>query len=198
MEQRQYQALTPKQRLEFEIETLVERKIAYYRHADKFRRNPPSSLFLLVPPQPREFDLDSLMNFIEIRGNKGRNFLTLQGLENKTQVPDGPYIMLDVEDGRVELNPAPFVADAEADISERGRLSYTVWPGIVHAIVFPKIFENCDIMYLVGSRHRFTYENLSNVPFIRLYRDEPQLDSYEYVPNMFSGQCVPSCGSMIV
>ena len=179
-------SLTPRQRLEFEIEMLVVKELARYEHADPFRKNPPLGHFLLVPPQPKEWDLDYLMSIVEVKGKNGRNYLDPQYVHDEIVVPAGPYLMQDVEDGKKRLNTDPLIS--KANILQEGRSPYTIWRGVIHIGVFPEVLESHN-MDLVGSR---------GMPFLCLYNGEPRLESYRYIPYAFPGWGAPSCGSIIV
>lgn len=153
----QYRALqapvtlpTCKQLFDFMVETLVTKGLAKYDHADPFRNRLPAGLFLLVPPKPKEFDLNHLVSLIEVDNKKGRNYLNVGDLADDIKVPDGPYLMVDIEDGKARLNTKPSVS--KASILVAGRSPYTTWRGIVHAVVFPEVFQSHN-MDLVGSRY---------------------------------------------
>ena len=190
-----YQALRPRQLFDMEIERLTAKGLTRYEHADRFRNNLPPNLFLFIPPQSRELDLDNLMDLIEINGIRGRNFLAMQGLKDIIEIPKQSYFMLDLENHRIKGDCT--LLTVETDIIKRNRLPYTMWGGIIHAIVFPEILEDYDITYFIGSRHTFDYEGKSRVPFIRLHGNEPQLDSYQYLPCVSHRPCAPSCREII-
>lgn len=185
----QYRALqclpSPEQLFDFEIETLVAKGITRYEHADRFRKQKPRGLFLFTPPQPRELDLDNLVSLIEIKGKKGKNYLGSDYSEDKIEVP-GPYLMMDIKDGRERLNIDPWIS--KANILQEGRSPYTIWRGIIHAAVFPESLEDLN-MDLVDS---------PGMPYLCLYEGEPRLESYRYIPYAFPGWGAPSCGSVIV
>ncbi len=186
----QYEALrcspSPKQLLEFQIETLFAKGLARYEDADRFQRNPPSGLFLLIPPRPEESDLNDLVSLIELKGKKGRNYLDPRYVQDDIKIPDKPYLMLDVKDGKERLNIDPAVS--KIHIFQEGRSPYTIWRGIIHTVLFPEVLESHN-MDLVGS---------PDMPFLCLYCGEPRLDSYRYVPYEFPGWGAPSCGNIIV
>ncbi len=192
----QYRALqspvtlpTREQLFGFEVETLVAKGLAKYEQADPFRNRLPIGLFLLVPPKPKEFDLTHLVSLIEVDGKNGRNFLDAQQLTDEIEVPSGSYLMLDIEDGKARLNTKPSVS--KANIAAENRSPYTTWRGIVHAIVFPEVFQSHN-MDLCGSRYESKF-----VPNLCLYDGKPWLvASWDY--SAYPEWGAPSCGSVLV
>src|SRR5690606_21385674 len=88
---------------EYQRARLHEAGLAQLGEFDRFAdRLPASGLFLLVPEQPaptNELDLNGLMQLIEVEGRIGRNYLDAKRLEDEIAVPDGPVLLVDVEDG---------------------------------------------------------------------------------------------------
>lgn len=170
------------------IETLVLKGLAKYNLADPFRNNIPHGLFNLIPPRPAELELNRLVNLIEVDGKKGQNYLDPTFLTDTVAVPEGPYLLLDIEDGRKRLNTKPSVA--EVNIFAEGRSPFITWEGIVHAIVFPEVFARNN-MDLCGSRY-----GARDVPCLYLFDDEPWLSaSWRGYAHPRWG--APSCGSRV-
>lgn len=174
---------------DFVVETLVTKGLAKYEHADHFRNRLPAGLFLLVPPKPKEFDLAHLMSLIEVAGKKGRNFLDTKHLTDEVEVHNGPYLMVDIDDGKARLNIKPSISRSK--IKAENRLPYTTWRGIVHAVVFPEVFQSHN-MDLVGSR----YES-KVAPDLYLSGGGPELDA-GWDGSASPRWGAPSCGSVIV
>jgi hypothetical protein len=202
---------SPKQLFDYIIAQLVVKGLASYKDADPFRKQlPQGGLFLLVPPQPKKLDLNYLMSLIEVNGKKGRNLLDPQYLKDKIKVPEEPYLMLDIEDGKARLNTKLSVS--RRNILREGRSPYTVWRGIIHAVVFPAVFQSPNMprhnMDLVGSRgSRYESEGGHSkdrgVPYLcpidYFGNEEPLLDAggrFDDDANPEFG--APSCGSVIV
>ena len=86
------------------VETLKAKGLAKDEHADPLRNKiPQSGLFLLVPPQPDQLDLAHLMSLVEVDCVSGRNYLDASELKDEIEVPQGPYLMADIEDGKLRL-----------------------------------------------------------------------------------------------
>lgn len=197
----QYRALqclpSPKQLFDFEIESLVTRRLARYEHADSFRKKKPHGLFLFVPPKPRELDLNNLVSLIEYKEKKGRNYLDPQRVHDEIEVHEGPYLMLDVEDGKTRRYAKSSVS--KASIIQEGRSPWTTWRGLIHAILFPEVLQRHN-MVLVGSRYESEYESgeSESPPYLCLYEGEPRLEWYPWYVYAFPGWGVPSCGGVII
>ncbi len=177
--------LTSQHLFDFEIEKLRAKELARYADDDRFRKDLPPGFFLLVPPQPKELDLDHMVSLIEIDGKKGQNCLDPEEYAlDKAEIPKKPYLMLDVKDGGEWLNVHPQVSKVR--ILRDGRLPYTIWRGIIHVIVFPEVLKS----------HNTDLVDSPGMPFLCLYRGEPRLDSYRYLPYIFPGWGAPSCGSI--
>ena len=179
---------SPQQLFDQIVETLMAKGLAKYEHTDPFRKNLPNGLFLWIPPRPAELDLNYLVSLIEVNGKKGGNQLNPKGLTDKVVVPEGPYLMTDVEDGKGHLNTRRSVS--EANILTEHRSPYIVFEGIMHGIVSPEVFASHN-MYLCGSR-----DKSENVPDLYLCDGEPVLGVclHDYaVP----GWGAPSCGSRV-
>lgn len=174
------------------VETLVAKGLMKYDFADHFRniipKIPKNRLFLLIPPRPAELDLDYLMSLIEVNGQKGINCNGLEAkyLTDTVKVPEGAYLVLDIEDGKERLNTKPLVS--EANILAEHRSPLTLFEGIIHGIVFPEVFNDHN-MDLCGSRH----ENKYTIPHLSLFEGILGLSTYwEETGGPIWG--VPSCG----
>lgn len=191
----QYRALqrpivlpTPDELLDFEIETLVGKGLARYEQADPFRKDPPSGLFLLIPPKPDPLDLVHLMNLV-VNGKTGANYLDPAGLSDVIEVPGGPYLLTNIEDGDGRRNVKPSVS--AANIASEGRSPYTTWEGLVHVIVFPDVLSHHNLD-LVGSRY-----GSEVVQFLGHSDGGPGLLAHWHVYAL-SRWGAPSCGSRLV
>jgi Family of unknown function (DUF5701) len=181
---------TPAELFDYMVETLVAKGLASYEHADPFRGRLPVGLFLLVPPQPDPFDLAHLLSLVDVQGKTGRNYLDPEQLSDVIETPvDKPYLMVNVEDGAARRNIQPSVS-AEA-IRTEGRSPYTTWRGIVHAAVFPEVFQSHN-MDLVGSLY-----GSGRVPLLYLFDVGPRLRASfdDYARPKWGA---PSCGSVLV
>ncbi len=179
---------TPEQLFDHMVETLVAKELAKYEHADPFREKLPTGLFLLIPPRPAELDLGHLLGLIEFEGKKGTNNLTTGDLTDKVTVPEGPYLMAGIEDGRSRLNTKPSVS--EANITAENRSPYVTFEGIIHGVLFHDVFRSHN-MDLCGSR----YES-KHVPHLHLDDDRPKL-SADWYDSANPKWGTPSCGSRI-
>lgn len=181
----------PQQLFDQIVETLVAKELAKYEHADPFRSSISNGLFNLIPPRPEGLDFDYLTSLIEVNGKKGTNYIYPNPKEftDTVAVPVGPYLVLDVEDGKGRLNTKPSVA--EANILAEHRSPYTVFEGIIHGIVFPEVFASHN-MYLGGSR----YGSRMKMPYLYLTRDVLELCATFY-DDAIPEWGAPSCGSRV-
>jgi hypothetical protein len=125
----------PEEIFDFIVETLVAKRLATYADADPFRAHVPKGLFLLVPPKP-DGDLLGVIH--------GRSFVRGCDLRDAIAAPPAPYLMIDVDDGRRGVGGPP--------VAEPGRSPFLLWEGIVHAAVFPMVFESHDLVF-GGTEH---------------------------------------------
>ncbi|MEX0650064.1 MAG: DUF5701 family protein [Candidatus Andersenbacteria bacterium] len=145
--------------------------------------------FLVVPPKPDEFDLDSLMALITVQGKSGVNCLNPQYLIDVGAVPQGAHLILDVEDGRRRFNRTAGMA--YYDITREGRQPYFLWYGLVHAIVFPGVLQG-RYLGLCGSRYKL------RVPYLYLDDEVPTLGHHIVCgEDADSVWCAPSAGSVL-
>ncbi|MEK7118305.1 MAG: DUF5701 family protein, partial [Patescibacteria group bacterium] len=172
---------TPQELFDFQVECLVAKQLAEYKHADPFRKKlPEAGLFVFVPPKLSTFDLKHLMSMVEVGGKKGANYLDIEHLKDVIDVPQGAYLMDDVEDGAQRLNTKPSVS--EKQIETDGRSPFITYEGIILAAVFPVLKDHN--MDLLGSR----YES-GNVPDLCLHDGVPELYA------RFSDYAAPAWGA---
>jgi hypothetical protein len=72
-------------------------------------------LFILVPPKPvltTKAKLDALVATLTYRGKRGVNYNDPEYLKDEIAVPEGPYLLTEVEDGRASLGIASCNATA--------------------------------------------------------------------------------------
>lgn len=170
------------------VETLVAKGLAKYDDTGPFRKDLPTGLYLLIPRQPAELDLYHLMHLIEVDGEKGQNYLDPQDLTDTVAVPEGAYLMTDIEDGKGRLNTKLSVS--EKNILAEHRSPYTAFEGIIHGIVFPELLTSHSVN-LCGSRHKSR-----GVPRLCLAGGRPELfaDSND---GAFPKWGAPSCGGRV-
>ncbi len=182
---------TPQELFDFEVLTLKDKGFDLApQDVDRLRALVPKQpqFFLLLPPKPDQLDLPGLMALVEVDGKTGKNYLDPQYLADLTEEPAGAYLLLDIEDSRKRLNIRP--RDSRENIRSEGRLAYTVWRGLLHAIVFPCTLQDHNLD-LVGSRYRS-----KNVPYLSLYDEVPKLYSY-LAANANPKWGAPSAGSVV-
>lgn len=184
--QRPIELPTPQHLFNFEVETLEAKGLMAYDTADAFRKDLPSGLFLLVPAQPVELDLNHLMGLVEIDGKTGVNYLDVQYIKDVVDISRAAHMMLDIEDGAERLNVKPSIS--RANIKAEGRLPYNIWRGIVHVVVFPQVLGH-HYMDLVGSRC-----GEGDVPFLCLV-GRPGLGR-RWEGSALPEWGAPSCGSV--
>jgi hypothetical protein len=172
----------PEQLFEFIVETLAAKGLAEYRDADPFRAALPSGLFLLIPPRPRR-PLAEVAALVEFEGYRARTELADADLTDTVAVPEGPYLVIDVEDGQ-RLCGLPEAVEA-------GRSPLTLWEGLVHAAVFPMVFESHDLV-LCG-----TVDRAGAIPTLCRNRARPELRAYWYNPDGYPQRGAPSCAMRV-
>jgi len=168
----------PEQLFEYIVEILVSRRLFSYADADPFRSNIPAGLFLLVPARPEERSLDELLSLV-VRGAPGRSFLLQHELHDSVTAPAAPYLMVDVDDGRRIAGQPP--------VAGEGRSPYSVWEGIVHAVLFPMVFESHDLVL------QATEYGPGAVPTLCLNAGRPELRGYWYGCEGYPRRGVPTC-----
>lgn len=181
----------PTQRQLFDYQVGVWARLGLATHADLLPLAefiPATGLFVVVPKRPDPLDLGVLMSAIVLNGTRGANHLDPAQITDEIKVPKGPYLMLDVEDGRSRLNTKPSVS--EANILKEGRSPYVNFEGIAHGTVFPHVLLHHN-MDLCGSRYRSRI-----VPGLRLDGGLPGL-SASWDGGAVPGWGAPSCGSRV-
>jgi hypothetical protein len=169
------------------VETQVAMGLAEYKHADPFHKDLPTGFFLLIPPCPAKLDLDRLISLIKVNGEAGINLLDAEHISDMFDVPEEPYLLLDIREGKYGSNMKPRVA--ERNILAEHRSPYTLSEGIVHAIVFPKMLEKCNVD-LCGSR----YGGSELVTVLHLSGGHPMLAARWIGSGGGAGWGAPSCG----
>jgi hypothetical protein len=141
---------TPRERLSFQVESLVDRRLATYGDADRLRnRLPKKGLFLFAPPRPDLLDLRQLMSYVSFNNRNGVSYLGTSCVTFALGTPKTPHLLVDVEDGHGRLNTKSKVS--RENITNGGRTAYDLWYGILHAILFPESLKY-HYMALVGER----------------------------------------------
>ena len=169
---------------DYMVEKMVAEKIATYEMAAPFRKAIPNRPFLWIPSGLSTLGLGYLMNLVTAKEIRGINFLILQYCSNTMAIPAEPYFMFDIEDGGDRLDVKPSLS--EARIFAEGRSPYTIIEGIVHAVVFPEVFDTLN-MSLCGSRYK-----LENIPELLLCDSGPRLQS-SFMDSPHPRFGVPSC-----
>jgi len=160
----------PEELFDYMVETLVAKRLATYADADPFRAAIPKGLFLLIPPKP-DGDLLSVVN--------GRSLVSGRDLRDAIATPPAPYLMIDIEDGRRGIGGPP--------VPDAGRSPFLIWEGIVHAAIFPMIFESHDLV-LGGTEH-----SSGAVPTLCRNRSQPELRALFYTAGGYPRCGVPTC-----
>lgn len=135
-------------------------------NAESFRKNLPLGLFLLVPPQPKDLDWYKLLAYVRYEGISGHNYLHSASVEDRVEVPEGPYLMKNIEDGYGRCNIKP--SQNIANILSEGSSPYTAYEGVIHGIVFPYVLSTHN-MDLLGSEYGkgiHPYLRLGNAPML--------------------------------
>ncbi len=164
---------TPQDLFDFQIDILVARGLMKRKDADPFRENLPSGLFLLIPPRPKELDLNRLMSLVVVDGVSGTSYLDSQHLGDEVEVPSSVYLMEGVGDGASRLNVNPSVN--LVNILKEGRSPPTTFEGIILTIVFPEVLKH-HFLDLIGSRYKSVYH-----PSLYFSGVRPGLDAYWHV-----------------
>ncbi len=167
------------------IDVLVSKKSEVITKA--MEMDIPDGHIPFIPVIPRtEVNLDNLMKMIHNDNNIGSNFLDQSQISNVVDVPEGPYFIYDIEDGKDMLGRSP--KKAEKLIKEQNRSCLTVDESIalcIHTSVLSKHCIDCT-----GSPFRHS----DHVP--RLFLDDvrPEL-SWSDAGYSSSSWGSPSCGS---
>jgi hypothetical protein len=169
---------------DYMVEKMVAEKIATYEMAAPFRKAIPNRPFLWIPSGLSALGLGYLMNLVTIKGVRGINFLILQRCSNTVAIPAEPYFMFDIEDGDNYLDVKPSLS--EARIFAEGRSPYTIVEGIIHAAIFPEIFDSHNVN-LCGSRYK-----TDDTPELLLSDSGPRLQS-SFMDSPHPRWGTPSC-----
>jgi hypothetical protein len=182
---------SPSELFDYQVEGLVDRKLATYGDADPFRnRLPEKGFFDFIPPRPEVLDLNHLMSLVVLNGKTGVNYLdVISYITPAVEIPGTAHLLCDVEDGRTRLNVKPMVS--RENIAKEQRHPFDVFCGIIHAILFPMVLSH-HYMDLVGSQY-----DAGHVPNLFVYDDKPALN-YNWDGNAYPEWGAPSSGSVIV
>lgn len=180
--------------LDFALARFVALGLLTESDAPLYRKHCPSHpcLVLPIPPRPKPLTnewLASRMAEVEVNGKTGQNFLDVAHLTNLIEVPDGPHLLIDVEDGWNRRNTRPSVSSE--NIPAEGRIPYVTSYGVFHGIVFGGLTLMSHNMDLVGSRYESGF-----VPNLYRYDDGAELSADRY-DDAVPGWGAPSCGSRV-
>lgn len=181
---------TPEELFEFQVDGLRRRDLMSDADVDRLHTLVPSEpqLFLVVPERPEQLDLDGLMHLVEVNGQISRNCFDVKHLADLVETPRKAHLLLNVSDGHDRRNTRPSVSREK--IAAEGRLPYTTFQGIVHAMLFPGVFTRNNLD-LVGSCY-----GSGRVPSLCLDDGVPELRHNWHV-NALPGWGAPSAGSAI-
>lgn len=177
---------TPQELFELQAEFWVKAGMALeeeFRGLARFV--PKSGLFIVVPARPRNLDYDRLLSLVILDGKEGRKYLNPSYQSDRIRVPEGPYLMLDVEDGRSRVNTEPLTS--QDSIASEDRSPYIIFEGISHAALFPAVMRHHFIV-CCGSR----YKDHGLIPGVCLGHDDiPSLvyDGNEVGPKWGAPSC---------
>ena len=149
------------------IDVLVSKKNEVIAKATEIETQDGHIPFIAVVPRT-EVDVENLMKMVRNRDREGYNYLNQSDLSNVVDVPNGPYFIFDVEDGKVMLDKSP--EKAETLVKKQKRSCLTVDEGIslcIQTKVLSEHYVDCT-----GSRYRHS----DKVPFVDLDDDGPKLD----------------------
>ena len=205
--EKQYRALqnsielpTPQELFDFMIERLrikfEETDIFSYKLADPFHAKIGElggQLFLVVPAQPKTFFKDRglfehVISLVENHGATGTSGLDPKELEDLTESPTTPTLLTDIEDGRMRLHVSPQASRQGIIVGKRH--PYTIWRGLIHAIVFPEVFQDHH-MSLVESQSKS-----GRVPCLHIVSGLPRLSLLRR-DEAFPRLGAPSCGGVL-
>ncbi len=150
-------------------------------------------LFLLVPPQPvlaSKADLDALISRLSYRGNAGVNYLDPQYLTDEVAVPEGPYLLTEVEDGRASLGIAP--RDAKVQLATAHRSPLTWWEVFCLYRCFGSAILGHHNVWCGGSR----FES-RGVPYFYLNDGQLEFSNFFWGINTYPKWGSASCGRRV-
>lgn len=187
--------LTPTQLFEYQTRCYANAGIMTHEELEPLREHFPEngSLFLATPSKPQFSDkrtLDALIAKLTHNGKHGVNNLNPQILEDDVAVPQGVYLITDVDDGRAMLHVAP--RDARAQLARQHRSPFTWWEGYCLYLCFGFAIFGHHNVDCSGSR-----TGSETVPSFYLVGDEPRFDDLSDLdagPEWGSASCVDRIG----
>jgi len=141
---------------------------------ERYAEETPKSLaskgiYLGIPVTPRIYmGTHGLMSMVRNKDKIGYAYLDPNEITNSENVPSHPYIIYDVEDGRVTLGKT--AEEAEVLIKNQSRLCHISDEDIAVCIQTDTLSHH----YLLSTGSR--YERDGRVPSVYLNDDEPELD----------------------
>lgn len=93
--------------------------------------------FFVMPRKPKKINLHDLMKLVGVNGKAG---FDITYVKDEIVVPEGPYVIVGIEDGRSRLGVAP--AKSKLAIAEEGRFGLTVFEGVVYCAMFPLLVHH--------------------------------------------------------
>jgi hypothetical protein len=172
---------------DYQLRRYAEAGVARVEDLEPLRALVPEDgkLFLVVPQKPQiatKADLDALVAKLDYRRRRGVNYLDPQYLADEVAVPNGPYLMTNVEDGRAMLNIAP--RDARPRLADENRSPLLWFEGFGLYLTFGFALLGHHNVDCSGSR----YES-ELVPNFFLDDGQPKLSYY------WDGSAGPHWGS---
>jgi len=141
---------TPHERFDRIVETLCSKGLTTFAAAEAFIPSIDTigkdTSFLWIPPKPPEMTFTAMMALITYNNRRGANYLSKMAFADRGPIPEGAYLMVDIEDGRSRLNVSQ--AESKANIRREGRLAYTLYETMIHCIVFPEVLEAHNLSIL--------------------------------------------------
>lgn len=137
--------------------------------------------FVIVPET--SLGLNERMSKVILDGKTGKNWLDASKITNISTAPAGPYLAVDVEDGRAMQNQAP--RDCQTQFEEQGRLGLTVDEGMALLTYAPETLKH-HYLDLPGSRYD------GHVPYLYVVGVRPWLYAFwrdDAVPCYGSASC---------
>ena len=131
------------------IDVLVSKKNEVIAKATEIETQDGHIPFITVVPRT-EVDVENLIKMVRNRDREGYNYLNQSDLSNVVDVPNGPYFIFDVEDGKVMLGKSP--EKAETLVKKQKRSCLTVEEGIslcIQTKVLSEHYVDCT-----GSRYK--------------------------------------------
>lgn len=126
---------------------------------------------LIIPGIPTSADWDRMIPLIQSSGKSCRNGLKGWDLVDIAEIPQEPYLLIDVDDGRGTFHLGQ--SEAEEMLRSQGRQGLTAWEALFFSLMF-SILEYHSI-YAVASRVRKVGEEREFYPTIYRHQDGPIL-----------------------